>query len=231
MFRLLIYTTLSLASLSTLVFADCSACASYDNAIKTCQTSSHIIQVGTTMDSNTIHCMCSSKSNVTAMNACQACCEADPSLTLLSTVSVLAAWAATCQADIQFGDKQAALCWQGQPDNYIPCVSKSDGHGGTGGSTNSSSTTRYVYLGFGDGSICLHCSVSLRPASQMRGGLFNLPHYFQLWLSGLVHYGFKSLSPSGHREYYPAAPEQGHPTDWSEHYRSQHHETSSTSNV
>lgn len=142
MFRLLVYATLSLAFVSSLVSADCAGCDSYNNAIKTCQTSSQVTQIGTKMDSNTIHCMCSSKSNITDMNACKDCAEGDPTLNLVSLVSVLAAWATTCQADIQFGDKQAELCWQSQPSNYIPCVSKSDGSGGTGGSTNSGSSTR-----------------------------------------------------------------------------------------
>ena len=192
MFRLLVYATLSLVFVSTLVSADCPVCDSYDNAIKYCQTSSHITQIGTTMDPSTIHCMCTSKSNVTDMNACKDCAEGDPSINLVSLVSVLAAWATTCQANIQFGDKQAALCWQSQPSNYIPCVSKSDGAGGTGGSTNSSSTTRYVYFRFGDGFVCLRSSVSLSPASQMRCSLFNIPHYFQPWLSGLVCSGFEA---------------------------------------
>ena len=138
MFRFLVYITLSLPLLSTLVSADCPVCNSYTNALRSCQTSSsHVTQVGTSMDSNTIHCMCSSKSNETDMNACQGCAETDPSPDLLS--AVLAAWVVTCQADMQFGDKQAALCWQSQPSNYIPCVSKSDGSGGTGGSTGSGS--------------------------------------------------------------------------------------------
>lgn len=156
MYRFLVYITLSLPFVSILVSADCSACNSYNNAIQSCQTNSHVTAPGTSMDSNTIHCMCSSKSNLTDMNACQGCAEADPTLNLLSTVLVLSAWATTCQADVQFGDKQAALCWQSQPDNSIPCVSKSDGSGGTGGSTNSGSggsttssgsTTRYVPRG------------------------------------------------------------------------------------
>ena len=143
MFRLLVYITLSLPYIATLVSADCAVCDSYNNALQSCQSRSKVTQVGTSMDSNTIHCMCSSKSNVTDMNACQGCAEADPSPDLLT--AALYAWITTCQADIQFGDKQAALCWQSQPNNYIPCVSKSDGSGGTGGSTNSGSggsTTR-----------------------------------------------------------------------------------------
>ena len=139
MIRFLAYITLSLSFISTLVSADCPACDSYNKALQACQTSSNVTEVGTKMDSTTIHCMCSSKSNVTDMNACQGCAEADPSLTLLSTALVLSAWTTTCQADVQYGDKQAALCWQSQPSNYIPCVSKSDGSGGTGGSTNSGS--------------------------------------------------------------------------------------------
>ena len=137
MFRFLVYITLASSFVSTLVSADCPACDSYNDALRSCQTSS--TAVGTSTDSTTIHCMCSSKSNVTDMNACQGCAETDPSLDLAPTV--LAAWTTTCQADVQFGDKQAALCWQSQPSNYIPCVSKSDGSGGTGGSEGSSGST------------------------------------------------------------------------------------------
>ena len=149
MFHFLIYTTLSFPFISTFVSADCTVCDSYTNALKSCQTSSHVTLVGTSMDSTTIHCMCSSKSNQTDMNACQSCAESDQSLDL--DTAVLFAWIKTCQADVQFGDKQAALCWQSQPNNYIPCVSKSDGSGGTGGSTNSGSggsTSRWVFFGF-----------------------------------------------------------------------------------
>ena len=138
MLRFLIHITLSLAFVSTLASADCDVCDSYNGALQSCQTtSSNVTEVGTSMDSTTIHCMCSSKSNVTDMNACQGCAEADPDSDLLATV--LFAWITTCQADVQFGDKQAALCWQSQPSNYIPCVSKSDGSGGTSGSTSSGS--------------------------------------------------------------------------------------------
>ena len=139
MFRFIVYITFPLSFLPILVSADCPACDSYNSALQACQTSSKVTEVGTQMDSTTLHCMCSSKSNVTDMNACQGCAEADPSLNLLSTTLVLSAWTTTCQADVQFGDKQAALCWQSQPSNYIPCVSKSDGSGGTSGSTNSGS--------------------------------------------------------------------------------------------
>ena len=129
MLRFLVYITLSLPFISTLVSADCAVCDSYTNALQSCQTKSKVAEVGTSMDSTTIHCMCSAKSNETDMNACQGCAEADPSTNLLT--AVLFAWITTCQADVQFGDKQAALCWQSQPSNYIPCVSKSDGSGGT----------------------------------------------------------------------------------------------------
>ena len=149
MLHSIIYVTLSLSLLSTPISADCPACDPYNSALQACRTKSDVTAVGTPMDSTTIHCMCSSKSNQTDMNACQSCAETDPSVPLLS--GVLFAWISTCQAQIKFGDKQAALCWQSQPGNFIPCVSRSDGNSGTGGSTNSGgggSNTRYVSIGF-----------------------------------------------------------------------------------
>lgn len=38
---------------------------------------------------------------------------------------MLAAWTLTCTAEGQFGDQQAEACWNSQPDNVGPCVSKS----------------------------------------------------------------------------------------------------------
>ena len=130
------YISFFLLILPTLITADCAACDSYTSALQACQTSSNVTAVGTSMDANTIHCMCTSKSHVTDMNACQVCVESDQTTDVLS--APLFAWTTTCQADAQFGDKQAALCWQSQPSNDIPCVSKSGGSA-SGGSTNSGS--------------------------------------------------------------------------------------------
>lgn len=118
-----------LSLLSTLVSADCAGpCDSYNNGLRSCQTKNSVVAVGSPMDSNTIHCMCSSKSNLTDMDTCLACLEANPSTD--TTSAILLAWTNTCKAELEFGDKQAALCWQNQPDNTIPCSSKSDGYGG-----------------------------------------------------------------------------------------------------
>ncbi|KAM0798759.1 hypothetical protein BDR22DRAFT_890883 [Usnea florida] len=115
-----------------LISAQCAACDSYTAALQSCQTTSaNDTAVGTTIDSTTIHCMCSSKSNYTDMNACTACYTIDPSATL--DFSVLSAWALTCTADGQFGDQQAAECWQSQPDNVGPCLSKTGGSSFAGG--------------------------------------------------------------------------------------------------
>lgn len=71
--------------------------------------------------------MCTSESGVTEMNACQACVESNPSTSL--EAAVLLAWTTTCQADSEFGDQQAAACWESQPSNVFPCVSKTGGSG------------------------------------------------------------------------------------------------------
>lgn len=68
------------------------------------------------------------------MNACLGCEEANPVTDFNYVVSN--AWVTTCKADVQFGDQQAVLCWEGQPTNFIPCVSKTTGSGSAGGSTN-----------------------------------------------------------------------------------------------
>ena len=133
--RLLSYLTLFLPLLPTLISAQCASCDSYTSALKSCQTSSNVTAVGTQMDPTTIRCMCSSKSGTTDMNACQGCLMATPDTDVSPTV--LLAWTTTCTADSQFGDKQAAICWQSQPDNFIPCVSKNSGGsgGGSGGTS------------------------------------------------------------------------------------------------
>lgn len=114
--------------LPTIVSAQCAACDSYTAALKSCQTTSaNVTEVGTTMDSTTIHCMCTSDSGDTDMNACEACVESTPSTNI--EITVLAAWTTTCQADGQFGVQQAAACWESQPSNDLPCVSKTGGSG------------------------------------------------------------------------------------------------------
>lgn len=137
MFCFSFYVTLLLPILPTLVSANCTACDSYTSALRSCGSRINVTAVGTATDSSTIHCMCTSKSGLTDMNACKDCIEADPSPDLLS--AVLLAWTTTCQADAQFGDKQAALCWESQPSNAIPCFSRDAESGSTGGSTNGGS--------------------------------------------------------------------------------------------
>lgn len=124
-----------LLPLLCLVSAQCdSACSSYNDALKACQGSSNVTALGTKMDSKTVNCMCTSKSNESDMNACLGCNEQN--LTIEFDYIVSNAWITTCKADVQFGDQQAALCWQGQPTNYLPCVSKTTGSGSSGGGTS-----------------------------------------------------------------------------------------------
>ena len=132
MLRLLSILVLLLPLFPALISAQCAPCDSYSAALQSCQTTSaNDTAVGTPMDSTTIRCMCSSKSNVIDMNACTACFLAD--LNPDFTISVLTAWTLTCTADGQFGDQQAASCWQSQPDNVGPCYSRTGGSSFAGG--------------------------------------------------------------------------------------------------
>lgn len=132
MLRLLSILVLLLPLFPALISAQCAACDSYTAALQSCQTTAaNDTAVGTTTDSTTIRCMCSSKSNHTDMNACTACFQANPNTNL--DISVLSAWTLTCAADAQFGDQQAAQCWQSQPDNVGPCFSQTGGSSFAGG--------------------------------------------------------------------------------------------------
>ena len=137
MFDILYYLTLILPLLR-FVSAECDdLCHSYLAALQSCKSSSNVLVPGTKMDSNTINCMCTSKSSLADMNACLGCTEANPTNDFNYVVSN--AWVTTCNADAQFGVKQAALCWQSQPDIFIPCISNTSGGGSEGGSTNGGS--------------------------------------------------------------------------------------------
>ncbi|CAF9938618.1 MAG: hypothetical protein ALECFALPRED_007750 [Alectoria fallacina] len=140
MFSLLPAVALFLPLLPTLISAQCAACDSYSAALKSCQTTSaQIVDVGSTMDSTALDCMCTSRSNVTDMNTCLACDEANLSTVL--NIAVLNAWTMTCTADARFGDQQAVNCWESQPGSIVPCVSPSSGsgNGSEGSDTDSGS--------------------------------------------------------------------------------------------
>lgn len=156
----MLYHHLTLISLAlwfpSQIAALCSDCDSYTSALKSCQkTSANVTQIGSAMDTDSVHCMCISSSSYTEMNSCSGCTKSNFDVALSVELHVLSAWTTTCKADNQFGDKQAAACWQGQPTDFMPCVSKTtSGSGGggsgtlTGGSSSSSETTlpqRYVY--------------------------------------------------------------------------------------
>ena len=133
MFQLLSAVAFLLPLLPTLISAQCADCDSYTAALTSCQTTSaNVTTVGSTMDTTTLHCMCTSKSGVTEMNACQGCDESNPSTSI--DLLVLAAWTTTCKADGQFGDQQAATCWESQPSDFLPCLSKTGGSGSGSGS-------------------------------------------------------------------------------------------------
>ena len=44
-------------------------------------------------------------------------------------IAALLAWYNTCEADESWGDQQAVACWEGQPENYLPCVENTVGKG------------------------------------------------------------------------------------------------------
>ena len=111
-----------------LITAQCSACDSYSAALKSCQTTSaNITEVGNTMDTKSVHCMCVSSSSASEMNACQGCDESNINLNLDDVL--LLTWYQTCKADSQWGDQQAIACWEGQPINLLPCIENTGGKG------------------------------------------------------------------------------------------------------
>ena len=81
------------------------------------------------MDTTTVHCMCTTNSASATINTCVGCMESNPTDTDNADIDgiALAAWVTTCKADGQFGEQQAALCWQSQPTDYMPCVEKTGG--------------------------------------------------------------------------------------------------------
>ena len=111
--NLLLLTLLS-ALLPTLIADQCPECDSYIAALKTCQTTSaNISAVGTTINTQSTHCMCVSDSSFGEMTDCQIC--EDPDLSTDFDIELLGSWAVTCNADNYFGDQQAVLCWEAQP--------------------------------------------------------------------------------------------------------------------
>ena len=130
---LLLPLLLLFSYLLALTTAKCDACTSFSAALTTCQKSStggtNVTALGTAMDTDSIHCMCSTSSNAAQMNTCNGCLIQDP-LSVDVDITVLLAWSTTCKADKQFGEEQATRCWEGQPGDYVPCVSRSEGSGG-----------------------------------------------------------------------------------------------------
>ena len=133
-------------SLPIVITAQCNACDSYTAALKSCQkTSANITEVGNTMDTTSIHCMCSTNSNAQQINACDGCWDSNPDVDL--DITILLAWSTTCKADGQFGEQQAVACWEGQPGNFLPCLEKGTGTSGGPTSSGSGATTSAPNLG------------------------------------------------------------------------------------
>jgi hypothetical protein len=127
MLRFLLPITLLGLFLPSLISAQCPACDSYTAALKSCQSPSvNVTAIGNTMDASTVHCMCVAHSNTAQMNTCQGCLETSGTTDILT---VLLTWRTTCNADTLFGDQQAVACWEGQPGNILPCISKMFGNG------------------------------------------------------------------------------------------------------
>lgn len=146
--NILLSLAISLTTLPFLITAQCPACDSYTAALKSCQTTSaNVTAIGGTMDTASVHCMCASSSNASLINTCQGCIESNPLVSATLDFPVVLAWGTTCKAANQFGEPQAVACWQGQPGNYLPCVSKTVGNGGgssAGGSGGTSLAPRYI---------------------------------------------------------------------------------------
>lgn len=150
MLRLL--STIALLSLPAIISAQCAACDTYTAALVSCQkTDANVTAVGTVMDTTTLSCMCSTSSTLSDMNACLGCEESSPNVTFDPTI--LQAWINTCKANAQFGNQQAANCWESQPSDDLPCFSNTPGAGNLGSGTNGGSdvaptTSRYVCSSF-----------------------------------------------------------------------------------
>ncbi|KAI4220291.1 MAG: hypothetical protein LQ349_008125 [Xanthoria aureola] len=148
---LFLLTSLFFFQLSHLVTAECPDCSSYSAALTSCQsktTSGNLTITGSKIDTGTVDCMCVSNSNTAQMNSCQGCYAASATLNTNDEdvdVSLLLSWYYVCKANDQWGNQQGAACWQGQPLDFVPCVSNTvkkgggSASGGSGGSGTSSS--------------------------------------------------------------------------------------------
>ena len=87
------------------------------------------------MDVPTIHCMCVSSSSAADINTCLGCYDTGSSTDTPPDIEILSAWETTCKADENFGDQQAVACWEGQPSDFLPCVSNTGASGGVGKGT------------------------------------------------------------------------------------------------
>ena len=151
MMYLFLFTSLFFFHLPHLVTAECPDCNSYSAALTSCQsktTSGNLTTTGSKIDTGTVDCMCVSGSNTAQMNSCQGCYAASATLNTNDEdvdVSLLLSWYYVCKANDQWGNQQGAACWQGQPLDYVPCVSNTVKKGGgstSGGSGGSGTSSR-----------------------------------------------------------------------------------------
>ena len=117
--------------------AQCTACESYNSALKSCQrTGINDTAVGEKMDTATIHCMCTTSSSYSQMLDCSTCYGAAyPDVPELDT-PVLLAWGDTCQVSQRFDENRAVLCWESLPEDNAPCLYKLGTAPGTDASTS-----------------------------------------------------------------------------------------------
>lgn len=145
---LFLFTALFFLHLPHLIAAQCPACTSYTAALTSCQsktTSGNLTTTGSTIDTATVDCMCVSSSSTAQMNTCQGCALSSISSTTADNyvdTSLLLSWYYVCKAKDQWGDQQGVACWEGQPLDFVPCVSNTvkKGGGSTSGGSGGSDT-------------------------------------------------------------------------------------------
>ena len=111
-----------------LIAAQCSSCNSFSAALKSCQTPSiNTTEPFSPMDTETVHCMCVSSSNLAEMLACDECDGSSDTVTVNG--AALIAWYDTCNADEAWGDQQAVACWETADTDALVCLENTVGNG------------------------------------------------------------------------------------------------------
>lgn len=153
-YRFLSVTLFTLVLPHLIAASQCPTCDSFSAALKSCQTPGlNITDVGSKMNTETVHCMCVSSSSTTKTDDCLSCAGSANEVTDVGstdqvTVDVVAllAWYDVCYADDRWGDQQAVACWEGLLDGSASCYEKTSGKGSdiTSPDPVASSASRYV---------------------------------------------------------------------------------------